>query len=86
MEDKKIRLLRDEKVSKAILKLSIPMVMGMMIQVLYNLVDTYFIGMLNDANQLAAANISLPVFMMLIGYCRNCRIRSIFIYIKMFRK
>ncbi|WGX76232.1 MATE family efflux transporter [Paraclostridium bifermentans] len=67
MEDKKIRLLRDEKVSKAILKLSIPMVMGMMIQVLYNLVDTYFIGMLNDANQLAAANISLPVFMMLMA-------------------
>lgn len=33
MEDKKIVLLRDEKVSKAILKLSIPMVMGMMIQV-----------------------------------------------------
>ncbi|EQK40529.1 MATE efflux family protein [[Clostridium] bifermentans ATCC 638] len=67
MEDKKIRLLRDEKVPKAILKLSIPMVMGMMIQVLYNLVDTYFIGMLNDANQLAAANISLPVFMMLMA-------------------
>ena len=67
MEDKKIRLLKDEKVSKAILKLSIPMVMGMMIQVLYNLVDTYFIGMLNDANQLAAANISLPVFMMLMA-------------------
>lgn len=67
MEDKKIVLLRDEKVSKAILKLSIPMVMGMMIQVLYNLVDTYFIGMLNDSNQLAAANISLPVFMMLMA-------------------
>ncbi|MGL5312398.1 MAG: MATE family efflux transporter [Peptostreptococcaceae bacterium] len=67
MEDKKIVLLRDEKVSKAILKLSIPMVMGMMIQVLYNLVDTFFIGKLNDPNQLAAANISLPVFMMLMA-------------------
>lgn len=67
MEDKKIILLRDEKVSKAILKLSIPMVMGMMIQVLYNLVDTFFIGKLNDPNQLAAANISLPVFMILMA-------------------
>lgn len=67
MEDKKILILRDEKVSKAILKLSIPMVMGMMVQVLYNLVDTYFIGMLNDSNQLAAANIALPVFMMLMA-------------------
>ena len=67
MEDKKILILRDEKVSKAILKLSIPMVMGMMVQVLYNLVDTYFIGMLNDSNQLAEANIALPVFMMLMA-------------------
>ncbi|MGL5346269.1 MAG: MATE family efflux transporter [Peptostreptococcaceae bacterium] len=67
MEDKKITLLRDEKISTAIFKLSIPMVMGMMIQVLYNLVDTYFIGMLGDPNQLAASNISLPVFMMLMA-------------------
>lgn len=67
MEDKKILILRDEKVSKAILKLSIPMVMGMMVQVLYNLVDTYFIGMLNDSNQLAAANIAMPVFMILMA-------------------
>lgn len=67
MDDKKIRVLRDEPVSKAILKLSIPMVMGMMIQVLYNLVDTFFIGKLNDPNQLAAANISLPVFMLLMA-------------------
>lgn len=67
MEDKKIAILKNEKVSKAILKLSIPMVMGMMIQVLYNLIDTYFVGMLNDSNQLAAANISLPVFMMLMA-------------------
>lgn len=67
MEDKKIKVLRDEKVTKAILKLSVPMVMGMMIQVLYNLVDTYFIGKLNDPSQLAAANISLPVFMMLMA-------------------
>lgn len=67
MEDKKLLLLRDEKVSKAILKLSLPMIMGMMIQVLYNLVDTFFIGKLNDPNQLAAANISLPVFMVLMA-------------------
>ena len=67
MDDKKIKLLKEEPVSKAILKLSVPMVMGMMIQVLYNLVDTYFIGKLGDPNQLAAANISLPVFMMLMA-------------------
>ena len=54
-------------VTKAILKLSIPVVCGMMVQVLYNLVDTFFIGKLNDQNQLAAANITTPVFMLLMA-------------------
>lgn len=50
-------------VVKAILKLSIPVVCGMMVQVLYNLVDTFFIGLLKDGNQLAAASITTPIFM-----------------------
>lgn len=67
MNDKNIDLLANQPVSKAIIKLSIPMVMGMMVQVFYNLVDTYFVGMLGDYNQLAAANISLPIFVLLMG-------------------
>lgn len=67
MNNKNIDLLANQPVSKAIIKLSIPMVMGMMVQVFYNLVDTYFVGLLNDSNQLAAANISLPIFMLLMG-------------------
>lgn len=67
MKNKNIDLLANQPVSKAIIKLSIPMVMGMMVQVFYNLVDTYFIGLLRDSNQLAAANISLPIFMLLMG-------------------
>lgn len=52
---------------KAILKMSIPVVCGMMVQVLYNLVDTFFIGKLNDPNQLAAANITAPIFMLMMA-------------------
>ncbi len=54
-------------VTKAILKMSIPVVCGMMVQVLYNLVDTFFIGKLNDENQLAAANITAPIFMLMMA-------------------
>ena len=67
MEDKKIDLLANQPVIKAIFALSIPMIMGMMVQVFYNLADTYFIGLLGDANQLAAANMALPVFVILMG-------------------
>lgn len=61
---KRISILKDMPVRKAILTMSLPVVFGMMVQVLYNLVDTWFIGRLNDAAQLAAANIASPVFIM----------------------
>lgn len=41
MENKQIELMGKAPVGKAILKLSIPVVCGMMVQVLYNLVDTF---------------------------------------------
>lgn len=54
-------------VTKAILKMAIPVVIGMMVQVLYNLVDTFFVGQLGDKDQLAAANITTPLFMLLMA-------------------
>lgn len=54
-------------ITKAILKMSLPVVLGMMVQVFYNLVDTFFIGRLNDPNQLAAANITTPIFMLMMA-------------------
>lgn len=67
MNEKKLQLLREVSVTKAIFTMSIPMVMGMMIQLLYNLVDIYFIGKLCDPNQLAAANITTPLFMIMMA-------------------
>ena len=67
MDEKRIYLLSKAPVSKAIFTMSIPMVMGMMIQLLYNLVDIYFIGKLGDPNQLAAANITTPLFMIMMA-------------------
>lgn len=65
--NKTLYMMSEMPVRKAILKMSLPVVMGMMVQVLYNLVDTFFIGKLGDANQLAAANITAPVFMILMA-------------------
>lgn len=60
-------LMSTTPVAKAILKMSIPVVLGMMVQVLYNLVDTYFVGRLNDPNQLAAVNLTTPVLMVMMA-------------------
>ena len=52
-------------VKRAILKLAIPTVLSTIIQLIYNLTDTYFIGLLHDPLQLAAINLAFPVFMMI---------------------
>ena len=66
-EDKRIYILREEKPAKAVVKLGVPLIAGMFIMVLYNLVDTYFIGLLRDDYQLAAVNLAYPVMMISIA-------------------
>lgn len=66
-EDKRIYTLKEENPIKAVLKLGLPLVAGMFIMVLYNMVDTYFIGMLRDDYQLAAVNLAYPVMMISIA-------------------
>ena len=66
-DDKRIRLLRDEKPARAIVRLGVPLIAGMCIMVLYNLVDTYFIGRMKDDYQLAAVNLAYPVMMISIA-------------------
>ena len=41
-------------IPKAVMELSIPMVVTSLVMVVYNLADTFFVGMLNDPVQNAA--------------------------------
>ena len=66
-EDKRIYILSQEKPAKAVVKLGVPLIAGMFIMVLYNLVDTYFIGLMRDDYQLAAVNLAYPVMMISIA-------------------
>jgi putative MATE family efflux protein len=64
MNENRIKILSETPVPEAILVMSLPVVLGMMIQVFYNLADTFFIGKLGDPNQLASASISMPIFIL----------------------
>ena len=66
-DDKRIYTLKEERPAKAIVTMGVPLVMGMSIMVLYNLVDTFFIGLLHDDYQMAAVNLAYPVMMILIA-------------------
>lgn len=64
MEDvNKIRLFEETSVPKAVIKLAVPTIIGCLVTMLYNLADTYFVGMLNDPIQNAAVTLSAPVLL-----------------------
>ena len=66
-DDKRIYTLSEENPYKAVVKLGVPLICGMFIMVLYNLVDTFFIGKMDDAYQLAAVNLAYPVMMITVA-------------------
>lgn len=64
MEDtNKIKLFEETPVPKAVMKLAVPTMIGCLVTMLYNLADTYFVGMLNDPVQNAAVTLSAPVLL-----------------------
>lgn len=64
MEDtKKIALFEEMPVHKAVMTLSIPTVLSSLVMVIYNLADTYFVGMLNNPVQNAAVTLAAPVLL-----------------------
>jgi multidrug efflux pump len=67
MDKKRLYILGEMPVRKAIITLALPTVVSMLVQVFYNITDTFFIGKLNDPYQLAAVSICMPLFMMLVS-------------------
>ena len=64
MEDTgKTALFEEMPVHKAVMTLSIPTVLSSLVMVIYNLADTYFVGMLNDPVQNAAVTLAAPVLL-----------------------
>ena len=64
MEDlKKTVLFERTPIPKAFFKLTIPTVLASLVMIIYNLADTFFVGMLNDSVQNSAVTLAAPVMM-----------------------
>lgn len=59
----KTYLFEQMPIPKAVASLSVPMVVGSLVMILYNLADTYFVGMLGDPIQNAAVTLVYPVML-----------------------
>lgn len=59
----KTELFERMPVSKAVMKLAIPMILSSVTVIIYNMADTFFVGMLNDKIQNAAISLAAPVML-----------------------
>jgi putative MATE family efflux protein len=62
-----IELMESAPVPTAILRLAVPMMIGSIAQMIYNMTDTFFIGQTNDPNMVAGISLSMPLFMLTQG-------------------
>lgn len=64
MEDRQKTILFEETpIPKAVMIMSVPTIISSLVMVIYNLADTYFVGMVNDPVQNAAVALAAPVLL-----------------------
>lgn len=59
----KTELFEKMPVPQAVMKLSVPMVLSSLATIIYNMADTFFVGMLNDPIQTAAVSLAAPLML-----------------------
>lgn len=67
MKDKTTQIFRDAPVPKAVLFNVIPSIISMIMVLIYNLADTYFIGQTDNALMVAAVSVATPAFLLFMA-------------------
>lgn len=65
MGDTEKQVFEDNSISKSLIKLAVPTILGQIIVVIYNMADTFFIGRTNSNVMITAVTLCMPAFMFL---------------------
>lgn len=60
-------IFNDPKVPRAYIRISMPLVMSMVVSLIYNLADTYFVARTGDTNIVAGVSLGMPIFTVLMA-------------------
>ena len=60
-------LFESAPIPRAYMKMALPVVMGMIVTLIYNLVDTYFIALTGNTNLIAGISLCAPLFTLLLA-------------------
>ena len=55
-------------VPRAVAAMAVPTVLSMLVTIIYNLADTYFVGQTGEAAQVAAVSVSTPIFTFMLAF------------------
>ena len=67
MKNKTTEIFRDAPVPKAVISNVIPSIISMIMVLVYNLADTFFIGQTKDAYMVAAVSVATPAFLLFMA-------------------
>lgn len=62
--DERKYLFEEAPISKAIVKMAVPTMISMLVVIVYNIADTFFIGQTNDPLKVSAVSLAAPIFML----------------------
>lgn len=66
-ENKSLEIFEQSLISKAVLQNALPAMAAMLMVLIYNLADTFFIGQTHDDLQVAAVSLATPVFLLFMA-------------------
>ncbi len=64
--EQNLQMMREERIPKVLMKLGLPTMIGMLVNALYSVVDTYFVGGLGTS-QMGAVAVVFPIVQIIIG-------------------
>ncbi|MCD8343003.1 MAG: MATE family efflux transporter, partial [Oscillospiraceae bacterium] len=63
LDAQKSELFERTPIPRAVMKMAVPTVLSSLVMVIYNLADTYFVGLLNSSVENAAVTLTAPVLL-----------------------
>lgn len=65
--DKRKELFEHAPIPKAVAAMAVPTIISMLVVIIYNMADTFFVGQTGDSMQVAAVSLATPVFLLFMA-------------------
>ncbi len=67
-KEKREQIFSSYPIPKAVAALAVPSVLSSIVNVVYNMADTYFVSLMKDTNATAAVSLTMPVFLFFVAF------------------